>query len=136
MRMSQPFDGRRERGRFAPATWFRLLAVLWLAVAPGLAHGAVVLEETVTGSSSNTEAVPLIQGGTNQTYSLFIATKDNTDVTGVAGGGLTWTEQKEQCGAKPDTGIRVWTAQGSPAGAFSVVVSLASNSAVTMVLTR
>ncbi|MCZ6497597.1 MAG: OmpA family protein, partial [Gammaproteobacteria bacterium] len=134
--MSQPFDGRHERGRFAPVTWFRLLAVLWLAVAPGLAHGAVILEETVTGSSSNTEAVSLIQGGTNQTYSLFIATKDSTDVTGVAGGGLTWTEQKEQCGAKPDTGIRVWIAQGSPAGAFSVVVSLASNSEEAMVLTR
>lgn len=97
-----------------------LLAAL-LALAAGTARAeAVAREETVTGLAGY--SLPELQGGTDQTYVVFIVTENDQDVTGVSGGGLTWTERVEQCGAKPETGIRVWTAQGSPASAFPITI--------------
>ena len=85
---------------------------------------AILLEENVFGGGalSPLTLVP-IQGGTDQTYVLLIATNDNGDVTFVTGGGLTWTERVEQCSGRSQQGSRIWTAQGSPVSAFSVKIT-------------
>jgi len=84
---------------------------------------AIVQEESVVGSGTSTPVtMASIQGGTDQTYVLFISTRNNQDVTNVTGGGLDWTERVEQCGASDATGTRVYTASGSP-GAFQAQIT-------------
>ena len=54
-----------------------------------LVMGSVTFEEAVDGGHLNTSPVtmPVIQGGTGQTYVLFISTRNHQNVTGVTGGG-------------------------------------------------
>jgi hypothetical protein len=81
--------------------------------------------------------MPLIQAGNDQTYVLFIGTEQNDDVTDVTGGnGLTWTERKQQCGSNGATGMRVWTAQGSPGSAFQVQITYNAANDLGAVLAR
>jgi hypothetical protein len=91
----------------------------------GTAGAVVTRQETVTASQEGGSPLllPVILGGTDQTYVLFIATRDNNDVTGVTGGGLTWTEQVEQCSGREQQGIRLWTAQCSFGPAFEVTIT-------------
>ena len=103
--------------------------------------GQVVLQQTVTGgTSANSSPVtmPSVSGGSAQTYVLVIGTHSNRDVTLVTGGGLTWTEQVEQCGADNKSGIRLWTAQGSPTSSFQVQINWdsAANKPLTAILSR
>jgi hypothetical protein len=84
----------------------------------------ITQEESVTGNgTASPVTMAVIQGGTDQTYVLFVATDANQDVTNVTGGGLTWTERVEQCGASGGTGTRVYTAYGSPGAAFQVQIT-------------
>jgi hypothetical protein len=98
----------------------------------------ITLEETVTGGHPTTSPVtlPTIQGGVDQNYVLFIGTRSNQDVTAVTGGGLTWVEPKEQCAGNSATGIRVWTAFGSPAGPFQAQISYVQGLPLTAALLR
>jgi hypothetical protein len=85
---------------------------------------AITREESVIGSGTSSPVnMASIQGGTDQTYVLFVATASNQDVTNVTGGGLTWTERVEQCGASGGTGTRVYTASGSPGSAFQAQIT-------------
>jgi hypothetical protein len=84
----------------------------------------ITQEESVTGNgTSSPVTMASIQGGTDQTYVLFVSTASNQDVTNVTGGGLTWSERVEQCGASGGTGTRVYTAFGSPGSAFQVQIT-------------
>jgi hypothetical protein len=86
--------------------------------------GVITREESVIGNgTSSPVTMALIQGGTDQTYVLFVVTASNQDVTNVSGGGLTWTERVEQCGASSGTGTRVFTASGSPGSAFQAQIT-------------
>ncbi|MHC4414018.1 MAG: right-handed parallel beta-helix repeat-containing protein [Planctomycetota bacterium] len=93
----------------------------------GTAGAEINLEEAVTvfDGDLSTATMPQIQGGTDQTYVLAIATEENDDVTGVVDtlAELTWVEQKEQCALGEASGIRLWTAQGSPSGPFQVQIT-------------
>ena len=116
--------------------WGAVLAVVGLFAAP-MADAAIVFEEVVTGTGSSTSTLlPSIQGGSSQTYIVFIVTEDNSDVTAVSGGGMTWSEQKEQCGAADVAGSRVWTAQGSPGSAFQTQITKSGTLELTAVLVR
>jgi len=118
--------------RFGP------VAGLLIALAAGPASGAIVREETVTGmTAAMSLSLPSIGGGTDQTYVLSIVTEFDVNVTSVTGGGLTWSEQVNQCPTDPgEPGIRLWTSQGSPAGSFAAVITLASSTDVPAVLSR
>ena len=101
---------------------------------------SITRDETVSnGDITSSLTLPSIQGGTDQTYVLYVATRSNTDVTSVtsvAVDGLTWTERKEQCAGQEQTGIRVWTAQGSPGSSFQVQITITASKPVTAILTR
>ncbi|MHC4767455.1 MAG: right-handed parallel beta-helix repeat-containing protein [Planctomycetota bacterium] len=96
-------------------------------VLAGAAGAEITLEEAVTVFDGDlaTATMPQIQGGTDQTYVLVIATESDDDVTDVSDtlSELNWAEQKEQCGVGSGTGIRLWTTQGSPSGAFQVQIT-------------
>jgi len=110
----------------------RLAVPIALLLSLGWATGAsaaIARQETVTAASTaSPTTLPSIQGGTSQTYVLFIATDPANVVSAVSGGGLTWTLQKDQCGAKLVTAERVWTAQGSPGSAFQVQITYGGGS--------
>ncbi|MHC4420358.1 MAG: hypothetical protein ACYS1E_07150, partial [Planctomycetota bacterium] len=110
-------------------------------VLAGAARAEIALEEAVTVFEGDlaTATMPQIQGGTDQTYVLAIATESNDDVTAVSDtlAELTWSERKEQCGVGGGTGIRLWTAQGSPSGLFQVQITHAvAGEDLTAVLAR
>jgi hypothetical protein len=91
-----------------------------------VSNPGVTLAETVyvgVDGSSSPLLTPAIQAEADQSYILFVATRSNNDVSSVSGGGLTWTEQIEQCGGRDQQGIRLWTAQGSPGAAFQVTIN-------------
>ncbi|MHC5008914.1 MAG: hypothetical protein ACYTGF_16325, partial [Planctomycetota bacterium] len=96
----------------------------------GTARAEITLEEAVTVFEGDlaTATMPQIQGGMDQTYVLAIATESHDDVTTVSDtlAELTWTERVEQCGVGSGTGIRLWTSQGSPSGAFQVQITHAT----------
>jgi hypothetical protein len=96
----------------------------------GTARAEITMEEAVTVFEGDlaTATMPQIAGGTAQTYVLAIATQSFDDVTAVDDtlGELSWGEQKEQCGVGSATGIRLWTAQGSPSGPFQVQITHAT----------
>jgi hypothetical protein len=107
----------------------------------GAARAEITLEEAVTVFDGDlaTATMPQIQGGTDQTYVLVIATELNDDVTGVIDtlAELSWSERKEQCGVGEGTGVRLWTAQGSPSGPFQVQIThAAAGMDLTAVLAR
>ena len=94
------------------------------AVVPS-SGGGVSLQETITATQPgccSPLVTPTIGAGSSQTYVLFIATRRNNDVISVSGGGLTWTERVEQCGGRDQQGIRIWTAEGSPASSFQATI--------------
>ncbi len=84
----------------------------------------ITREESVVGSgTASPVTLPQIAGGASQTYVLLISTRFNTDITSVTGGGLNWDpEDLNQCSSQGQTGVRIWTAQGSPA-AFQAQIS-------------
>ena len=114
----------------SPPRFLVLFSLVIFFLAASVAQAQVTLNESVDGGSTSSSPVtlPLIQGGTNQTYVLFIATRQNRDVTSVSGGALIWTEQVEQCSGGSAQGIRIWTAQGSPGSAFQVQISYVAGS--------
>ncbi len=116
-------------------------SVVAVAVLSSAQADTITRQETVTAGLEEDSPLimPAIPGGTNQTYVLLIATRDNDDVTSVTGGGLTWTELVEQCSGREQQGIRLWTTQGSPGSSFEVNISwIATDSdhPIVAVLTR
>jgi hypothetical protein len=110
-------------------------------VVVGAARAEITLGEAVTVFEGDlaTATMPQVQGGTDQTYVVAIATESNDDVTAVSDtlAELTWSEQKEQCGVGGGTGIRLWTAQGSPSGPFQVQIThVTAGKDLTAVLAR
>jgi hypothetical protein len=94
----------------------RYLVVLGAGlVVVGAARAEITLEEAVT----------VFEGDLATAYVLAIATESNDDVTDVSDTllELSWAEQREQCGVGSATGIRLWTAQGSPSGPFQVQIT-------------
>ncbi|MHC4428773.1 MAG: hypothetical protein ACYS0D_09280 [Planctomycetota bacterium] len=102
-----------------------MAALSFAVLALSASAEAVTRHETTTAAQEG--GTPLmvngIQPGADQTYVLFVATRKNDDVTSVTGGGLTWTERKEQCAGRDQQGIRVWTAKGSPGAVFNVTIN-------------
>ncbi|MHC4769166.1 MAG: family 16 glycoside hydrolase [Planctomycetota bacterium] len=125
----RPVFGSRKRVNMPAAVrGLRYMVVLGAGlVVVGAARAEITLEESVAEFEGDlaTWQLPQIQGGTDQTYVLAIATESHDVVTDVSDtlAELTWTERKEQCGVGEETGIRLWTAQGSPSGPFQVQIT-------------
>jgi hypothetical protein len=106
------------------------------------AEGAIVRLEAVTHFDGDlaVTTMPQIGGGTDQTYVLVISTESNSDVTNVRDtlDELSWVERKEQCTvSNGESGIRLWTAQGTPSGPFQVEITHAvAGKDLTAVLAR
>ena len=95
--------------------------------------------ETQTGSGtgvSTLQTAASLTAGAGDLYIATIATKPNKGVTSVDGLGLTWQETIVQCGARSQTGVAIWVAQGAPTGSGNVNANLAgaANSAVLTVV--
>ncbi|MCH7961044.1 MAG: hypothetical protein IIC49_01785, partial [Planctomycetes bacterium] len=120
--------------------WMARLAIICIALAftASQAHGQITLQETVTGGDASTSPVtlPTIQGGTDLTYVLAIATKRDNNVTAVTGGGLDWIEWVNQCTTGNKTSMRIWTAQGSPGAPFQLQITYTDGLTLTAVLSR
>jgi hypothetical protein len=88
---------------------------------------AVALLEVQTGASEEEDTLatdaPLLAAA-DQLYLAAIASKPNTDVTDVSGLGLVWAPVAVQCGARDQTGVTLWQAQGQPTGDDVVTANL------------
>ncbi len=92
--------------------------------------GEVVFEDAVTGGSSTVATVATagpVTGAADQLYLASVATKAHRVVTSVSGLGLTWTPVADQCGARGQTGVALWSAIGSPSGDGIVTATLESS---------
>jgi hypothetical protein len=86
-------------------------------------------EEVVTGGASGTlvstsEGVTAVDG---DLYLAAISAKEHESVVSVTGLGLTWTLVEEQCSGRNQTGVSVWSAQGTPTGSGVVSATLAAS---------
>jgi hypothetical protein len=115
-----------------------IAAALGLLAAASAANGAATIqfEQATNGANNGSFTFSLtIDGGTDQTYVMCISTRDDNTVTNVTGGGLTWTPHKvHQCGDGSETGAWIFTAQGSPASAFSPSVYVPSGNVAAVCL--
>lgn len=116
--------------------------LLWLVVSFGLVAPAtaITLEESVTGSSTDSMSVSTagdVGASAGQLYLAAISAKKDRAVQQVTGLGLAWAPLAPQCGARSQTGIEVWSAigdgqnpgpvsallEGSPPANAAIVVS-------------
>jgi hypothetical protein len=86
---------------------------------------AALTSGTSLGSTTVATATPVTAVAGNL-YLAAVATKTHVSVTGVSGLGLTWTPVVSRCGARSQTGVAVWKAQGNPTGNGTVQATLAS----------
>jgi hypothetical protein len=89
----------------------------------------IVLEEVVGGGStsqvvSTTGDVTAVD---THLYLATIASKKYRETVAVEGLGLAWAPLAAQCGARGQTGIDVWVAQGTPGASGPVTATLASS---------
>ncbi|MHC4140914.1 MAG: right-handed parallel beta-helix repeat-containing protein [Planctomycetota bacterium] len=120
------------------ATSHRIIGIVaafgLLAAMPAPAGAAIQFEQATNGSNNGSFTfTQQIGGGTDQTYVMCIAVRDDGTVTNVTGGeGLTWTERAHQCADGSETSSWIFTAEGSPGPDFgpSVYVSSGLVSAV------
>ena len=93
--------------------------------------GLVVQSEVRVGFGDATASVTTTQSldaVTGDLYVAAISTKPAGSVANVQGLGLTWQLLAVQCGGRSQTGVEVWTAQGTPNGAEPVTATLYSSS--------
>ena len=87
------------------------------------------LQTTVTGTASNSNQVSTssaVTGLPNQLYLAAVTSRSHPTVTSVTGLGLTWTQVRDQCSARDQTGMVVWKAIGTPTGNGVVTARLTS----------
>jgi hypothetical protein len=105
-----------------------VLPILLFAALPAAVQAEIKREEAVKHFDGDlaVTTMPQIGAGTDQMYVLVISTESNSDVTNVRDtlDELSWVEQKEQCTVSGgESGIRLWTAQGTPSGPFQVEIT-------------
>ncbi|MBZ0266572.1 fibronectin type III domain-containing protein, partial [bacterium] len=109
------------------------------AVTPDVLVGPAEFQELASGGSTGAAAVTSgsISAVAGDLYLAAISAKMDQVVTSVTGLGLTWTPVTDQCGARGQTGVAVWSAQGTPtgSGAVSATLDAAAENAV-MVVSR
>lgn len=67
-------------------------------------------------------------GSAGDWYIAFVSTRSNVAVSGVSGGGLTWSLVAEQCGARGQVGMDFWAATGAgTAGAVTATFGATCN---------
>lgn len=94
------------------------------------AGGPITLIRNSTGKSSGMASAAVSLAPSPATLFLAaVATKPHVEVTGVSGGGLTWSPLKVQCGERNQTGIAVWIAEGTADGGASGLVTATFESA-------
>jgi hypothetical protein len=97
----------------------------------------ISLEEVKTGGSSLVASVSTdtaLSAADGHVYLASISTKGYRPVTAVNGLGLVWTELRQQCGGRNQTGVSIWTATGTPSASSSVVTAVLSGSASNAVI--
>lgn len=96
----------------------------------------LVVEEVVSTSGQNVGSLisPSIGGGTDQAYVALIGLSGGEDVSGVTGGGLTWTQQVMQPGGRSQSAIELFTAFGSPVSAFTVTASIVGSASAAILI--
>ncbi len=93
------------------------------------APASIAFEEVKSGASSGSSSVTTsvsLAGVSGHLYLAAISTKPNVTVSGVSGLGLTWTRVQAQCAGRSQTGVEVWTGQGTPSGNGGVTATFAS----------
>jgi PKD repeat protein len=101
---------------------------------PGPDHP--VLRDVRTGAATNSSSVSTsgaVIGASGDLYLAAVSSKPNRAVTGVSGLGLVWTEVRQQCSGRGQTGIALFLAQGSPSAGGSVTASLAGTASAAVV---
>ncbi len=97
----------------------------------------IVLKETASGASSSSTVTTDsdVSAATRDFYIAVVGSKPYLPSTDVSGLGVTWTLVLSQCGAREQTGLDVWRANGTPTGDGPVSATLDSdpNSAVIVV---
>jgi hypothetical protein len=84
--------------------------------------------EATEGGSANISTVTTataLTGATGHLYLAAVSTKPYRQVSALSGLGLTWTRVATQCAGRSQTGIELWSAQGS-ATSGQVTASLVS----------
>lgn len=71
---------------------------------------------SATGSNVSSLDVTGITGGAGSTYVAFIYVRNADTVTGVSGGGLTWSLVGSQPGGRSQDKVYCYSAQGTPSG--------------------
>lgn len=89
-----------------------------------ITHGETQIGRAGSGSTSVTSAS--ISNVSSRVYLAFISTRSNVDVTSVSGMGLTWTPRVEQCGARAQQRIEMWSAVGDGGSSGAVTAGFAS----------
>jgi hypothetical protein len=80
---------------------------------------SVALREVATGGASLSFVVATstsLAAASGDLYLAAVAFRPHGSVTGVSGLGLGWTQLAAQCGARSQTGLSLWKAQGAPSG--------------------
>jgi len=88
----------------------------------------IALEGVFTGGSTASVQVATsgtVDAGAGDLYLAAITSKKFVPALGVSGLGLAWSPVAAQCGARGQTGVEIWTAQGTPTGSGPVTVTLA-----------
>jgi hypothetical protein len=86
-------------------------------------------EETLVGGSSGKSTVKIsspIDGVDGHLYLAVVSAKPYRKATELAGLGLVWTQVREQCAGRNQTGVEIWRAIGSPIGDDVVTASFSS----------
>ena len=108
-----------------------LVQLLFFLGVPSVVDGAIVFEESQSGTALSTDTVTsaTITGVNDHLYLAAIGARSAHTVSSVSGLGLTWTEVAAQCAARETTsGISIWKAQGTVSGDDTVTATLDSNS--------
>jgi hypothetical protein len=100
-----------------------------VAVVAHFGPSAPSLQELRSGASEGSSSVATgeaVSAASGALYLAAVASKPDTQVSGVSGLGLDWTPVAQQCAARGQTGIAVWQASGAPAGDGVVSAAFAS----------
>jgi hypothetical protein len=90
---------------------------------------SVALQEVATGGASLSFVVSTsasLAAASGDLYLAAVAFRPHGSVTDVSGLGLGWTQVTAQCGARSQTGLSLWKAQGAPSGAGTVTASFST----------
>jgi uncharacterized repeat protein (TIGR02543 family) len=90
---------------------------------------SVALQEVATGGASLSFVVATstsLAAASGDLYLAAVAFRPHGSVTGVSGLGLGWTQVAAQCGARSQTGLSLWKAQGAPSGSGIVTATFST----------